>query len=496
MSGGALSPRKVLLVTDPGRDIDDVVTLVALAGSNFTFPGEPSRPDAFELVGVVTSGGAAVKRACVTRGWLRLLGISDEVPIAPCREVEGIGKLACFFPAGFPSPADAALYAAEDKGVDAATDLVVRLCERHGSDLALWCISPLTPLALMMSDLGGADGRGTAALRSIGTIFIQGQALIAGEGEEHGVAAGRLVPSAECFNLREDMASAHAVFAALQDFVPIRMLGKFAAYRVSLYKTDFNAFDEPVRAAGFLDASGASGAFDDESSDAAVAAAGAAAAESRAGGDAAHSIPSLLLSAKNNLNVFRCGNPALFYSIYPVPPSQQNDEEWFESIGAFLVLPPPRAAARALPLTPPSSSRLFRARWFPRLVRTFLFYFPLSVHLPDTPSPIETCCHPYDPLLCLSAMMPELFHAQAVPMGALAADGFGAEIPLESAAPGSGSGSGSAATPARVHTFIGNCKENNGVPSDASVGEMHDELSTRLQRASERMVAVATAARS
>ena len=48
----------------------------------------------------------------------------------------------------------------------------------------------------------------------------------------------------------------------------------------------------------------------------------------------------------------------------------------------------------------------------------------------------------------------------------------------------------------KMCNFIGNCKENNGVPSDASVGEMHDELCTRLQRASERMVAVATAARS
>ena len=51
------SPRKVVLVTDPGRDIDDVVTLITLAGANFTFPGEPADPSKYELVGIVTSGG-------------------------------------------------------------------------------------------------------------------------------------------------------------------------------------------------------------------------------------------------------------------------------------------------------------------------------------------------------------------------------------------------------------------------------------------------------
>ena len=93
--------------------------------------------------------------------------------------------------------------------------------------------------------------------------------------------------------------------------------------------------------------------------------------------------------------------------------------------------------------------------------------------------------------------MPELFHAQALPVGApAAAEGFGAEIALESAvaASGSGSGSGSASTPAPLHTFIGNCKETNGVPNEADIGKMHNELCTRLQRATERMVAAAAAA--
>ena len=40
----------------------------------------------------------------------------------------------------------------------------------------------------------------------------------------------------------------------------------------------------------------------------------------------------------------------------------------------------------------------------------------------------ETCCHPYDPLLSLSAMMPQLFHAQTVPMGVPASAGFGEQV--------------------------------------------------------------------
>jgi len=345
------SPRKVVLVTDPGRDIDDVVTLITLAGANFTFPGEPADPSKYELVGIVTSGGAALKRACVARGWMRLLGVSDELPIAASEEVDGIGKLACFFPAGFPTPASAALCTASEEGITPATELIVSLAERHGSDLALWCIAPLTPLALAISDYGGADGRGAAALRSIGALFVQGQALIAGDAEESGAAPGTLVPSAECFNLREDMASAHAVFQAVQDVVPIRMLGKFAAYRVSIFRADFNAFDAPLRDAGYLDDSG-------RSSDAFEAGEGEGGAAGGEGAAVATAIPALLQAAKNNLNIFRTGNPTLFYSIYPVPLAEQNDEEWFNSIGASCV----SGWMRGRPLAPPCLPRL-RLRW-------------------------------------------------------------------------------------------------------------------------------------
>jgi len=77
-------------------------------------------------------------------------------------------------------------------------------------------------------------------------------------------------------------------------------------------------------------------------------------------------------------------------------------------------------------------------------------------------------------------MMPELFAAQSVSMGAPATE-FGEQQPLASAA-------------ARSHTFVGNDKEHDGVPSDEDVAAVHDALCERLHRASARMLATVEAA--
>lgn len=52
------SPRKVVLVTDLGRDVDDTMCLHMLAHEQF-------ENKSLELVGVITCGGSTVESACI-----------------------------------------------------------------------------------------------------------------------------------------------------------------------------------------------------------------------------------------------------------------------------------------------------------------------------------------------------------------------------------------------------------------------------------------------
>ena len=84
-----------------------------------------------------------------------------------------------------------------------------------------------------------APGRGglrLQALRSLQCLSIQGQAV------PH--TGNLLEPDVEnAFNLRDNEAGAHAVFAELSLHVPFVLLGKHAAYRVPLWQRDFARLD-------------------------------------------------------------------------------------------------------------------------------------------------------------------------------------------------------------------------------------------------------------
>ena len=89
MSGSGILPtrqrRQVLLITDIGRDTDDVLALHVL--SRFLEAGQT------RLAGVVTSGCDSDKKAGIARGWLRQLGIKDsEVAVAYGRS-RGVDKV-------------------------------------------------------------------------------------------------------------------------------------------------------------------------------------------------------------------------------------------------------------------------------------------------------------------------------------------------------------------------------------------------------------------
>jgi hypothetical protein len=76
----------------------------------------------------------------------------------------------------------------------------------------------------------------TKRMRKIAKLLIQGQATV-GEG-------GRLAPDFLAFNLSENKEASSAVFEKLQDHVPFELLSKHAAYRVTLDREDFMAWDE------------------------------------------------------------------------------------------------------------------------------------------------------------------------------------------------------------------------------------------------------------
>lgn len=254
-------PVPIALITDVGRDIDDTLALLTILGAQ--------KQKRVHLVGVATSGGLSQTRACAVRGYLRQNGIADEdVPIA-FGPYETKQPPHCFVPGDCPAPCNAAL-SKED-----GASLLVRLAAEYGEALIILCIGPLDPLA-------GAATLNRQALQRVGAIYIQGQAMVAhGEG-----GAPALHPDFSSFNLRESPEAAAAVLS-LQSAVPLRFLGKFSAYRVTLKRIDLQEME------------------------------------------ALTSLP-LLEMLEHTMNTFRTSNPDLFYQLYPVPVEHRTDESWFE----------------------------------------------------------------------------------------------------------------------------------------------------------------------
>lgn len=252
----------IALVTDVGRDIDDTLALLALLGAQ--------RQRRIRLVGIATSGGLTRTRACVARGYLRAFGIADEdVPIAfgPYETKQPPG---CYVPGNFPQGEDVALE--EEDGAS----LLIRLAKCHGSQLRVICIGPTDPLA-------DAAVRDPEAMRSIGAIYFQGQAVV--EVGDFGETTIR--PDMASFNFRESPEAASSVFSILQRDVPMHFMGKFAAYRVSLTRSDVQEME-------------------------------------------ASTSLQLLDILKRTMNTFREGNPELFYQLYPVAVEHRTDGAWFE----------------------------------------------------------------------------------------------------------------------------------------------------------------------
>jgi inosine-uridine nucleoside N-ribohydrolase len=205
-----------LVLTDIGRDVDDVEALAYLAGHPRT-----------EIAAVATTHMIPDRRAMIARAVLTYLG-SPNMPI-------GVGSV---YPWGQEDPRlDTYLQehaiggkTYEGGGLIAcfpnAADLINETIDAHADRLQVAALAPVT-------DLAHAADKEPALFGRIGRLFVQGQALVDDK--------GRLHPDPEAYNLAEDMEAAERIFA-YQDTVPMTFVGKHAAYQLPLLRTDFDTF--------------------------------------------------------------------------------------------------------------------------------------------------------------------------------------------------------------------------------------------------------------
>ena len=264
-------PRPVLIITDIGRDIDDTLAFLTLQGL--------LQQHKAQLVGVVTSGGQGEQRARVVRRWLRRFGLRDEdVPIAFCTQQ---GQSECYLPKDTPLASDASLSSLHPG------DLILATIEKYGGALEIVALAPLTPLAQAMQRKKKGQSCLATVQQGIKMLHIQGNCSV-------DPISQRLMPDYASFNLREDVEASKVVFEKLQDFVPFRLVGKHAAYQVSLGHSDFAAMDQLLGSTDMMD------------------------------------------GVRENVSKFRQHNPVQFRQVYGTTVDQEQEQEddgtWFEKM--------------------------------------------------------------------------------------------------------------------------------------------------------------------
>ena len=167
--------QKILIDTDPGQDIDDLLAI------HFAL----LRPE-LDIKAITTVTYPSDRRARLIKGLLRYMGRQD-IPVAagmqyPLRRVDGEEMAKLRDPGhsinhyAFAEPEDPA----DDPGSDDAVNLIIQTIEQHPGQLVLACIAPLTNIACALRkrpDLAG---------------MIQSIALMGGEVQlnkkEHNIA--------------------------------------------------------------------------------------------------------------------------------------------------------------------------------------------------------------------------------------------------------------------------------------------------------------------
>ena len=217
-------PRPVLVITDIGCDIDDTLALCAINGLR--------RLNKIQLVGVATSGGNNRVRARVARGWLRTFQIADDdVMVAPCSTAlpNGGDREECYVPEGTPTFENASLY---QQGQGTAAELILSLATTYAGKLEIFVIGPMTPLSNAIQQYGGFS----ILKKGVKLLHIQGQCKM-NERKQ------RIEPDFASYNLSQDREASAKIFSMLQESIPFRMLGKYAAYQINLAKEEFAQLD-------------------------------------------------------------------------------------------------------------------------------------------------------------------------------------------------------------------------------------------------------------
>ncbi|MGC8779608.1 MAG: nucleoside hydrolase [Anaerolineae bacterium] len=181
-----MTPRPLILDTDIGTDVDDLVALSLILNS----------PE-LELIGVTTVYGDVALRARMVRKLLALRGRPD-VPVAMGAAKPLLGKRDVYWEGhegqGLLTEAD---FAAPLAG-DHAVDFIVRTVMAHPGEITLAAIGPLTNVAL-------AFLREPALARALAGLVIMG-GVVGGAGALH-------LPWVE-HNFRCDPEAGHIVLAA------------------------------------------------------------------------------------------------------------------------------------------------------------------------------------------------------------------------------------------------------------------------------------------
>ena len=278
--------RPILLITDIGRDIDDTLALILLN----TF----RKQNKIKIVGIVTTGVNGKTRGRVVRRWLNHFELPTgerkllrNIPIAACgtnlEHSECSECSECYVPDDAPLLKNALLSKLSP------AQLILEATQSNMGKLEIFAIGPLTPLSDALHMKGGLD-----ILKSgIKILHIQGQ-LKMDTGNQ-----SLILPDLQSYNLSKDPKASHHVFTLLQESVPFRMLGKYAAYQIDLNKTNFTEWNN----------------------------------NNNNNNSADNNIKNeLLKEVKHVLNAFRTSDAEKFYELYPVPMKHRTDTDWFENM--------------------------------------------------------------------------------------------------------------------------------------------------------------------
>ncbi len=285
-SFSSLSYRPILLFTDPGRDIDDILALFLLRHfsrnsselisplllnhsfyssfkNNFLYDSRP-----FKLVGAISTGENNHLRLKILRGWLKLLkfpsipttnSIDSTMNLNSLNENKNFNSSSTttggvFLHSEFQNEENNEF--TEYSCSMNSTELIYSLLKEYSHSLIFYCIGPLTPIAEFLkiySDFGKFN---------IHSILIQGQIeennnninYNNNDNNENNESNNEsnnnnnnnsipiryplLIPSRSSFNFHCDYSSAQLVFQILSPYIPFILLGKYTAYKISLHHND------------------------------------------------------------------------------------------------------------------------------------------------------------------------------------------------------------------------------------------------------------------